>query len=137
MKSYNIVNFIKRVYIEFYIDINSQNNGIYLVSKEFKKKIEQFNQELYIEKKNLSYYFFEFKQYSAIDYIDDLDLCNNYLSFCTTGFKKSPAILLVVFFANDFYDEIRIEGNEILKNLLKILEVLKMKIINSQSKHFN
>ena len=51
MKSYNIVNFIKRVYIEFYIDINSQNNGIYLVSKEFKKKIEQFNQELYIEKK--------------------------------------------------------------------------------------
>ena len=90
-----------------------------------------------MKKKNLSYYFFEFKQYSAIDYIDDLDLCNNYLSFCTTGFKKSPAILLVVFFANDFYDEIRIEGNEILKNLSKILEVLKMKIINSQSKHFN
>ncbi|MBY9005772.1 MAG: hypothetical protein KGD63_03355 [Candidatus Lokiarchaeota archaeon] len=137
MKSYNIVNFIKKIYIEFYIDTNSQNNEAYLISKDFKKKMEQFNQELHIEQKNLNYYFFEFKRYDVTDYIDDLDLCDNYLSFCTTGFKKSPAILLVVFFANEFYDEIRIEGKEILNNLPSILEFLKFQIIKAKSKHFN
>lgn len=137
MKTYTSKNFIKKVSIELYLEIDKNSILSLYESLRFLDALNQFNEKMKIQGNHLKFNLNKFKRYEITDHIDDLELCENYLSFCCAGFKKSPAMSMAIFFDNNYVKEIKFEGKEAMFNLNKFFQQLEFFIVSAESNFFN
>jgi hypothetical protein len=128
---------IQKLSFDVYLEKNCS------VCKEFKKskdfgEIQKLNQALKIPRDLYQFKVYKFKRYDATDYIDDLQLCENYLNFCVDfedGFV--PAILITIRYQNTHVDKIKITGEDYDANNEKFIGFLLRRVIQTISNFFN
>ncbi len=100
--------------------------------------MKEYGKHLGLSGNEFKFNVYEFKRYDVTDYIDDEELCENYLSYCAHfELAPAPAILINIHFHNQYCKTIKIIGSEIIPHSEDLFKYITEKIILSVGLFYN